>query len=82
MNYRLFFILSILILVLGCDTEKETSLSKLDYVPKDASTILKINNFQSFQESLDTNNFIGNIISSKSYANVVNKINATKIFTT
>lgn len=78
MNYRILSVLYILILVLGCDKEKRTTASQLDYLPKNASTVIKIHNFQSFQESLDTNNFLTNLISSKTYTNFVEKINVLK----
>lgn len=78
MNYRILSILYVFILVLGCEKEKETSLSQLDYIPKNASTVLKISNFQSFQESLDTNGFLINLTSTKTYLNIVEKINALK----
>lgn len=78
MNYRILSVLYIFILVLGCEQEKGTTTSQLDYVPKNASTVIKINNLQSFQESLDANNFLGNLISSKTYTNLVDKINALK----
>lgn len=78
MTYRILSVLYVFIFVLSCEKEKGTTSSQLDYVPKNASTVLKINNFQSFQESLDTNDFLISLITSKTYSKIIGKINALK----
>ena len=73
MNYRILSTLYIVVLFFGCvETRKNTSL--IDYTPHNSSVIIKINDLEVFRESLHNNNFASQLISSRNYNAVVNKI--------
>lgn len=71
-----FKILSALIAVVifGCVKEKKTAVPLLDYIPQNASIIIKINDLQYFKSSIGDNNFLKTIASSGLYESVFEKV--------
>lgn len=72
MNYRILLIIALLFI--SCTEKKNTSTSLLDYVPKDASLIIKINNLSNLKSELKNNEFISLLKSNTIYKNVFESI--------
>lgn len=55
---RLFFPLSLLILLIGCTPDKQTAVSSMDYLPENSFALIKINNLSAFNSDLKNNHFL------------------------
>jgi len=75
MKYRILS-LYIFILILSCKKESSSFSSQLDYIPQNASIIIKVNNYQNFKATLASNNFLNSLKTSKAYIALLKKINA------
>ncbi|MEB8330746.1 ribonuclease HII [Flavobacteriaceae bacterium KMM 6897] len=72
MNYRILLIITLLFF--SCTEKKNTSSSLLDYVPKDASLVIKINNLPGLKSELKNNGFLSLIKSNTLYKNVFESV--------
>ncbi|WP_425234488.1 ribonuclease HII [Ulvibacterium sp.] len=68
-------ILCFLFLIFGCQEEKKTTSSLLEFIPANASLIIKINSFDSFKESIQNNDFLKRFKSSKAYKEIAEVVN-------
>lgn len=68
-------ILYFLFLIFGCQEEKRTTSSLLEFIPANASLIIKINSFDSFKESIQNNDFLKRFKSSKTYKEIAEVVN-------
>jgi hypothetical protein len=73
MKYGLFF-LSVLILALGCKTDSTTVTPLLNFVPENASMVIKINDLTAFKNSLRTNDFFKETSATKINRSVLKKV--------
>lgn len=73
MNYRIKF-LAVFLLLVGCS--KDVSLSKplLDFVPKNASAIIKINDLAAFKASLRSNTFLKDVSNTQTIKSALRKV--------
>ncbi len=72
MNYRILLIIALLFF--SCTEKKNTSSTLLDFVPKDASLVIKINNLSGLKSELKNNEFLSLIKSNTIYTNVFESI--------
>ncbi len=61
-------------LILSCKKEKNTSSSLLEFVPKDAAILIKINDHQAFKSELKNNAFLKKIENTEIYNSLFDKI--------
>ncbi len=67
-------ILGFLFLIFGCQEEKKTTSSLLEFIPENTSLIIKINSFDSFKESIQNNDFFKRFKSSKTYKDIAEAV--------
>jgi hypothetical protein len=72
MNYRILLIIALLFF--SCTEKKNTSSSLLDFVPKDASLVIKINNLPGLKSELKNNGFLSLFKSNTLYKNVFESV--------
>ncbi|EAR00626.1 hypothetical protein [Maribacter sp. HTCC2170] len=73
MNHR--FIIGLLtLIIIGCSQKQNKAYSLLDFVPKNASIIVKINNLDGFKSNLRNNDFISQLESFGIYESVLSDI--------
>ena len=72
MNYRILLIIALLFF--NCTEKKNTSTTLLDFVPKDASLVIKINNLSGLKSELKNNEFLSLIKSNTIYTKVFESI--------
>lgn len=65
----------ILILFFSCKKEETKTSSQLDYIPQNASIIIKINDFDLFKSELKNNNFLKEYKQTKHFAELKGKVN-------
>lgn len=73
MNYRISF-LAVFFLVVGCSKEISTSKPLLDFVPKDAAAIIKINDLSSFTTGLASNSILQELRMAPSLKSILEKV--------
>lgn len=74
MKFRVLFFLTILLGSAGCKKEKDVSSSLLDYIPKNAAIIFKINDHAAFKSELKNNDFLKDIGQTELYGSLLKKI--------
>ena len=72
MNYRILLIITLLFF--SCSEKKNTTSSLLDFVPKDASLVVRINNLSGLKSELKNNEYLSLLKSSTIYENVFQSI--------
>lgn len=72
MNYRILLIIALLLF--SCTEKKNTSTTLLDFVPKDASLVIKINNLSGLKSEFKNNEFLSLLKSNTIYNNVFESI--------
>ncbi|ALM07952.1 ribonuclease HII [Sediminicola sp. YIK13] len=72
MNCRILLIIALLFF--SCTEKKNTSTTLLDFVPKDASLVIKINNLPGLKSELKNNEFLSLIKSNTIYTKVFESI--------
>lgn len=73
MNYRIPF-LAVFLLVVGCSEDVSLSKPLLDFVPKNASAIIKINDFSTFRSSLSSNTFLKDLNNTQTVKKALQKV--------
>lgn len=73
MNYRIPF-LAVFLLVVGCSEDVSLSKPLLDFVPKNASAIIKINDLSTFRTSLRSNTFLKELSNTQTIKKAVQKV--------
>ncbi len=72
MKLRVLFLF--LTLLVGCTTEKNSSQPLLEYIPQNASVLIKINDLSAFKSELKNNDFLSKSQTSSVYSDVLDKI--------
>ncbi|MEJ1224112.1 ribonuclease HII [Sediminicola sp. 1XM1-17] len=72
MNHRILLIIALLLF--SCTEKKNTSSSLLDFVPKDAPLVIKINNLSTLKSELKNNEFLSLLKSNQIYKNIFETI--------
>lgn len=72
MKFKLLTV--ILILFFSCKKEVTETNSQLDYIPQNASIIIKINDFDIFKSELKNNNFLKEFKQTKHFATLADKV--------
>lgn len=73
MKLRILFFLTT-VLIFSCKKEKDITTSLLDYIPQNASVIIKIKDFPVFKSELKNNNFLLKLEKTGIYKTVFDKI--------
>ncbi len=80
MKFNILLVLTFILLI-SCNKEPNNSYSLLNYVPDNASLIIKTNNLDSLKYQINANGFISNIKSSKAYTKIAHKLTPLKYVT-
>jgi hypothetical protein len=71
-----YFAIAALLIILGCQPQKATTLTFLDVLPSEAALIIKINNLSSFKSELKNNDYLQQWSQSAVYKNIEKKLEA------
>ncbi|WP_055444592.1 hypothetical protein [Lacinutrix himadriensis] len=69
------------LLLISCNT-KNTHINTTDYIPEDASVIIKVNNLESLKSNLDNNDLLRSLSKSKTYTSLSQKLENLKYLNT
>ncbi|MFI2741930.1 ribonuclease HII [Zhouia sp. PK063] len=78
---KLFYVLAILAIV-SCSTSVNTSNNLITYVPQDANTIIKINDFQQLKSEFKNNDFLNELHKTKSFETFSSLFSSLKLIET
>ncbi|MEL6917802.1 MAG: ribonuclease HII, partial [Bacteroidota bacterium] len=73
MKFRIVLILAT-VLILGCKKEKNTTVPLLDYIPKNSSIVIKINDLNVFRSEIKNNDFINKLRETGTYKTISDKL--------
>ncbi|MEX0289427.1 MAG: ribonuclease HII [Flavobacteriaceae bacterium] len=73
MKFKLLLVL-IMISICGCNKERNSSTSPLNYIPEEAGVIIKINNISQLKSELKNNTFVEGMSKSKAYASTIKQL--------
>ena len=76
---RLFYFSLILITTFSCTNSKKERSNILNFVPKNASVIIKTSNLESFNNSINNNDFLQKISKSNAYKSLEKKLKALSL---
>ena len=71
MKYRILFLI---LLIVSCNEQQTSSTSLLDYIPKNASLLIAINDDAVFDSGLKNNDFLKGLKQNEIYKSIINKI--------
>ncbi|GGG42535.1 ribonuclease HII [Bizionia arctica] len=77
----IFYFVLITLLVTSCNTDTKFS-DPADYIPENASYVLKASDLESLKNNITNNNFLDELSKSKTFSSVSKKIDALKYFKT
>ena len=81
MNSR-FIIGLLFLLVVGCSQQQKKASSLLDFIPQNASIVVKINNLNGFRSDLNSNDFLTQLESFGAYKSVLDELKLLDKITT
>ncbi len=65
-------------LLLNCSDRENTALPLLNYVPENAFLIIKIENHEAFKTTIENNDFLSDLATSKTYKSILEKVQYLK----
>lgn len=71
---RFFYLALITLLVFSCDTTQTNRTKLIDFVPENASAIIKSSNMEGLKSSINNSDFLQEISKTKSYKNLENRL--------
>lgn len=74
-----FFCFALILLALSCSNKNTTRTKLIDFIPENASVVLKTSNIESLKSAIQNNDFINKLSKSKSYNSVERKLEALSL---
>lgn len=71
---RFFYLPLITLLIFSCDTTQTNRTKFIDFVPENASVIIKSSNMEGLKSSINNSDFLQEISKTKSYKNLENRL--------